>query len=199
VSSLFESDLAVLQPEFFSAIKAFECSRKIFFEQMHALENHISGKDRMVLDQREGIALIEARLRAQTQTQRENESALLTTRQKIFQELSKLELDSLPATLTKYVEELRVHMNVQQAASTLAAYVRKVSDRKFVDSRKDAFKECSMCCFTKEDYFVLSCSHGAFCESCISRFCGNCPLCKKRITSKKSISLNLFDRKLFVY
>ncbi len=108
-------------------------------------------------------------------------------------------LDSLPATLTKYVQEFRIHLNVQQAASTLAKHFKKVSDKSFVGSRNEsAPKECSMCCFTKEDYFVLSCSHGAFCEGCISRF-SNCPICRKMITSTKSISLNLFDKKLFIY
>ena len=198
VKSLFGRDLAVLQPEFFSEMQAFECRRKIFSEQMQSLENHISIKDRMVLDQREGIALFEASLRAQAQAQRENESALLTTRQKIFQELSKLELDSLPPTLTKYVEELRLHTNMQQAALVLAKHVKKVSDRRFVDSRKDAIKECSICCSTKADYLVLGCFH-AFCSDCTPKFNKICPKCRKQITSTKSLSLNLFDKQIFIY
>lgn len=199
VSSLFGSVLTVLQPEFFSEMQASECSRKIFFEQMSALENYLFEKDRMVLDQREGIASFEASLRAQSQTQRENESAFSKIKQQIFCELSKLELENLPPTFTKYVEEFTIHSKVQQAASTLAAYVHKVSARNFVDSRKKAFEECSICFMKKPDYFVLSnCSHGAFCADCIARFMNRCPRCREQITSHKSISLNLFDKEIFI-
>jgi hypothetical protein len=200
VSLLFGSDLAVLQPEFFSAIKASECRWKIFYEQVHALKALISVRDNKVSDQREGVALIEANLRTQAQKQNETESNLLETRQKIHQELSSFEGDDLPHQLRKYVEELRLHTNMQQAALVLAKHLKKLSDKRFVDSRiESALKECSICIGTNLNYFMLDCGHGPFCQDCILRLKNICPHCRKQIISVKSLSLNLFDRKLLMY
>lgn len=197
VSSLFGSDLVVLKPDFFSIKNAFECSLRIFSEKMPALENDLLEKDRMVSDQREVIASIEANLRAQARKIKETESEFRETKQKIFCELSKHELKNLPHQLHKYVDELRIHTNMKQAASVLAKHIKQVSDRSFVGSRiESAPKECSICCESKPNYFMLNCGHAAYCAECIAKLAKVCPVCRKQITSHKP--LDLFDKTLFM-
>ena len=196
VSSLFGSDLDVLQPEFFSVKKDCENRIKIFSDQICALKALISDKDRMVFDQRHGIAQIEGNLRAQVQKKKETESALLDTRQKIFQELSSFERDVLPRQLHKYVEESRLHLNMQQAALVLEKHLKKISIRNFVSSRiQSEPTKCSICVTSKANYFVLNCGHGAFCSDCILQF-KTCPNCRTKNISP-SMPLNIFDKKHF--
>jgi DNA repair exonuclease SbcCD ATPase subunit len=200
VSSLFRTELSVLRPEFFTVMQDCKKRLEIYSDQMCALKNHISGKDKMVSDQRDGVALIEANLRTQAQKQNETKSALLTTRQKIYQELSSFEGDDLPHQLRKYVEELRLHTNMQQAALVLAKHLKKLSDRSFVASRiESAPKECSICFDSNLNYFMLDCGHAPFCDICVSKLESGsytCPFCRTKCASHKS--LGLFDSQLFL-
>jgi prefoldin subunit 5 len=196
VSSLFGSVLAVLQPEFFSVKQDCENSIKIFSDQICALKALISDKDKMVFDQRHGIAQIEGNLRAQVQKKKETESALHGTKQQIFCELSKLESCSLPPTISKYVEESRLHTNMQQAALVLEKHLGEISMGNFESSRnRSEPTECSLCVTSKENYFVLNCGHGAFCSDCISKF-NKCPNCRTPFKFPLK-PLNIFDKKHF--
>jgi hypothetical protein len=198
VKSLLGRDLTVLQPDFFPVVHDCEKELKIYSEQVGAKKALISGKDNMVSEQRGAIASIEANLRAQVQKKKETESALLDTRQKIFQELSSFERDVLPRQLHKYVEELHLHTNMQQAALVLAKHFKKVSIRNFVSSRiQSEPTECSICCHSHPNYFVLQCGHGAFCSICIANLkktTGTCPQCRSMIQSS-GMPLNIFDKK----
>lgn len=199
VSSLFGSVLAVLQPEFFSVKQDCENSIKIFSDHICALKALISDKDRMVFDQRHGIAQIEGNLRAQVQKKKETESALHGTKQQIFCELSKLESYSLHPTISKYVDESRLHLNKQKAAKVLALHVKRIADRDFLNFLRSRIKsaptECSICRDSNPNYFVLQCGHGAYCSICISKF-NKCPNCRTPFTFPLK-PLNLFDRKHF--
>lgn len=197
VTSLLERDLVVLRPDFFSVAEDCERRSRIYSDQIRALQALISQKDRMVFDQSQAIAQIEANLRALYLKQRETESAIRQTRKEIFQELSKFGDDVLPHQLCKYVEESRLHLNKQKAALILASYLRKVSDRNFVGSRiESAPTMCSICCTSQPNYFMLGCGHGAYCVECIKKFANRCPSCKSSITFVKP--LDLFAKKLFM-
>lgn len=197
VSSLFGRDLAVLQPDFYPLAEECERRLRIYSDQIRALQELIAQKDRMVFDQSQTIALVEAKLGALYLKQRETESAIRDTRKDIFQELFKFGDDVLPHQLRKYVEESRLHLNKQKAAITLASYLKKVSARNFVGSRlKLAPRECSICSTSQPNYFMLGCGHGAYCAGCISRFATACPACRNPITSVNP--LDLFAKKLFM-
>jgi len=149
--SLFGKKLAVLQPDFSSVLQDCESKLRIYTEQVRALIELISGKEKMLSEQCAAIATIETNLRKKVVEQNETESALRSMQMEIFQELSKFRQDVLPHQLLKYVEELRLQEKMQQAALILAAYVRKVSAKNFVDARNESFKMCSICLCEKTD------------------------------------------------
>jgi len=200
VKSLFGRDLAVLQPDFFPVAQDCEKNLRIYSDQMRNLKAHMSGKDMMLSEQSAAIAQIDANLRALYLKQREAESNLRGTRKEIFQELSRFEGDVLPHQLLKYVEESRLHSNKQEAAIVLANHFKKFADRSFAGSRiESAPTACSICDHSKPNYFMFSCGHGPFCDTCVSRLksiSNTCPTCRQPITSHKP--LDLFARRLFM-
>ena len=195
-TSLFEIDVVVLESKFFSVLQDCETNLRFYSGQVRDLKVFISGKEKMLSEQCAAIATIETNLRQKLTKQKETESDLRKTQKEIFQELSRFEGDVLPHQLLKYVEESRLYSNKQQAAMVLAKHFKQIADRNFVGSRiKSAPTNCSICDFSKPNYFTFGCGHGHFCKSCVSQL-STCPICRASITSVSP--LDLFDRKLFM-